>query len=381
LEGPDREKARWTQITCMYGTIKPCDDVQTGYDMWELRDAVADAGHYGSGADAMRFYGELADQIDAACAEKKIPCLPPRASMQPPFRPEYVNYALRDVKDVARLVFKMVEAPVGSSPSPGSDDALAIFADTTDDINVPERATVVLMGWVGTKAAAPPSLQVQSRSGEVFEAQIIPAPAPDVEHVYPALKSIRFQLKTNCPPTGCDLVVDVPGLKQSRFPLDALMHRGSFPAQTAALMGYIDDVSDNNAFALRDRRRTLQLGIANSIAHLYAYFFPRLAAVASVGLLLAVFFRKRFPLPLPLLALGLASATAVATYIALMAYVKATADMNVIIVLYLSPSSPFVIAFTTLGLYSWFVALTRYREILRNQSVSSIRSLQHIVVS
>src|SRR5664279_2641195 len=91
LEGPTRQM--WLQITCSYGSIKPCDEVQTGYDMWEIRDAVANAGYYKSGADAMRFYGALADQIDAACDAGKFACLPPRSSMQPPFHREYLKLA------------------------------------------------------------------------------------------------------------------------------------------------------------------------------------------------------------------------------------------------------------------------------------------------
>jgi hypothetical protein len=380
LEGPTRD--RWLQITCFYGTIKPCDEVQTGFDMWELRDAVADAGHYKSGADAMRFYDTLADQIDAACGAKTIPCLPPRATMQPPFRRDYLKLTPSAAKQITRVVFKMVDGPVGSSPSAGTTSDIAIFADTIDDVYMPENATIALHGWVAA-ASATPSLRVENRAGAPFQSSITANPAPDVDRVYPSLHSSRFELKTDCPISNCDLILDVTGFGQSKIPLEKLVHPGPIPTigQTTALMGYIDDVRGTDAFTLRDRRRSLQLEIANRIASVYAFLFPKLAGVAALGLLLATFFRRRFPLPSQLLALGLGSAIAVATFVALMAYVKATSNFNVTNVLYTSPSSPFVIAFTVIGIYSWLVAYQSQRETLRRKRLSSVRTLQHITLA
>jgi len=379
LEGSTRDM--WLQITCSYSVFKPCDEVETGVAMWELRDAVANAGHYKSGADAMRFYGAMADQIDAACEAKKITCLPARASMQPPFRPEYLRLAWGPARAITRLVFKMVEGPVIPMPSVGSDDAIAIFADTIDDIYLPEKAPIVIRGWVAA-AAGTPGLRVESRTAEPSDTTVTRTPAPDVERVYSALKSFRFELRTNCPIPNCDLVLDVPGTGLAKFPLNSLVRPGPIPpsGQTATLMGYVDTASGIDAFALRDRRRSLQVEIANRIAPIYAYLFPKMGGVAALGLLLAIFFRRRFPLAAPLLALGLASATSVATYIVLMAYVKATAGMNVSIVVYLSPASPFVITFTAIGLHAWIVSFKTCRDRMRLQRLASVRTLQHIVL-
>jgi hypothetical protein len=377
VEGQTRQL--WLQISCTYGIVKPCDEVQTGYDMWEFRDAVANAGHYKSGADAMRFYGTLAGEIDAACDSKKIACLPPRSSMQPPFRPEYLSWTWRDAKEITHLTFKMVEGPVVPMPSVGPDNDVAIFADTIDDLYLPERSTVVIRGWVAAASGAP-GLKVESRTQVISNTAVSPQPAPDVEKVYPALKSYRFELRTDCPITECDLVVDVPGISPSRFPLNSLMHSGPIPptGQTAALMGYVESSTGSDAFALRDRRRAVQTKIANDIAPAYAYLFPRIAGVAALGLLLATIFRRQFPLPPAVLALGLASVIAVATYIVLMALVMATTGMLVGIVVYLSPASPFVITFTTLGLYSWYVALKTWSlggRSLRARSLSGVSSI------
>lgn len=356
MEGSTREL--WLQVTCKYGTIKPCDDVQIGYDMWELRDAVASAGHAKSGADAMRFYGDLANQIDAACDNRQLSCLPPRASMQPPFRLEYLKLALRYAKPTTAMVFAMMEGPPVAVPSVGHDDELALFDDTIDDVYPPERSTVVIRGWVAG-ATAPPAVRVENRTGEAALTSITVSPAPDVEKVYPSLKSYRFELRTDCPLTSCDLVVDTPGLGPAKFSLSSVMNPGPLETSgpTRTLVGFLDASTGGEAFPLRHHRQSLQMRIANLIARIYAYWFPRMGGVAAIGLLLAFCFRRHFPLPDPLVALALASAVAVLTYIALMSYIKASVDMNVITILYLSPSSPFVITFTTLGFYSWYVAL------------------------
>lgn len=69
------------------------------------------------------------------------------------------------------------------------------------------------------------------------------------------------------------------------------------------------------------------------------------------------------------------------TSIALMAYIKATADMNVIIVVYRSAASPFVITFAVLGLYARIIAFKPQRDRLKLQRQSLVRDLQHITLA
>ena len=73
--------------------------------MWELRDAVRNAGHYRSAPEAARFYKTLADQIDAACDDGRLMCLPARASTLPPFRLQYVADTLESTKVVSQKIF------------------------------------------------------------------------------------------------------------------------------------------------------------------------------------------------------------------------------------------------------------------------------------
>ena len=180
--------------------------------------------------------------------------------------------------------------------------------------------------------------------------------APDVLAVYPNLKAIRFELRTDCPVASCDLVVDVAGVGQSSIPLAQLVHGGAI--SILGLRVQVDSVSGGEDMRLRDSRRTVQVKIAKGIASAYAIAFPALAIFGAAGLLLATFLRRLCPIPPGLLALGLGSVLAVCTRIVLLAYLDATSFPSVNLH-YTSPASPFVIIFTTVGIYSCYYVTLR----------------------
>ena len=56
--------------------LRTCGGVNGGWFLWIVRDAVAESGHYATGGEARRFYRELATEIDAACAARRLACTP-----------------------------------------------------------------------------------------------------------------------------------------------------------------------------------------------------------------------------------------------------------------------------------------------------------------
>ena len=358
LEGP--LGAGWLRVSCANGQSRPCDEVEVGWAMWEFRDAVAAAGHYHSGADAMRFYNQLANEINSACSQSRIRCLPLRANFQPRFRFEFLHKTLQVMKPVVRATLTMNDTtPItGSPPSEGPNDGITMFADIVDGVLLPQKSDVVIDGWAAALSFTP-RLELVPRSQNQIRSRITLLPSPDVFQVFPKYQSTRFELKTDCPLDECDFIVDVPGAGETKIPLAQLAHRGAITdfRENPERMVFVDMVSGSDAYRLQDSRRALKVRIAASLSSAYAKLFPSMAAAAVLGLLLATFFRRRFPLSIALLAMGLASIAAVATLIVLMSYLMATSDFNVANVLYTSPASPFVITFTTLGLYSWYVAL------------------------
>jgi hypothetical protein len=88
-------------VGCSTYSIEPCDgEIRAGWFMWALRDAVANTGHYASARLAKRFYAQLADEINMACANGALDCLPERQTLIPPFRWDYI-------KDTAVAAAKM----------------------------------------------------------------------------------------------------------------------------------------------------------------------------------------------------------------------------------------------------------------------------------
>jgi hypothetical protein len=347
---------RWLDITCSAIKTKPCDEVEAGWAVWEFRDAVADAGHYRSGAEAMRFYDALARQINSACDKKDIPCLPGRATLLPPFRWEYVKETVTDSKPIIEVMLKMSDGPITAvPPSMGPPEGIAIFADTVDDVYSPDRQSMIVRGWAAAKAAVP-ALHLVSPSQESSQSSIRILPAPDIFAAYPALKSERFELTTDCKLAQCALELEVAGREASRVPLTQIVHPAANAAviETPTLMLYVDSVIVPGNSKYTNARRNLQVRIARAIASGYSTVFPALALIALAGLAAALIFRQYFPLPVPLLALGWASLAACVVLTALLSYLTASSDFPVAHPLYTSPASPFVILFTMLGLYAWF---------------------------
>ncbi|HJR53004.1 MAG TPA: hypothetical protein VJ982_04740 [Gemmatimonadota bacterium] len=69
LENPD---SRWLRASCRI--LEPCGDLAGNLVIWAMRDAAANAGHFRSGSDAQRFFGELDAQIQSACASAQLSC-------------------------------------------------------------------------------------------------------------------------------------------------------------------------------------------------------------------------------------------------------------------------------------------------------------------
>jgi hypothetical protein len=345
----------WVRLSCTAkGKPEPCTEVEAGWAIWEFRDAVAHAGHYRSGAEAMHYYDTLADQINAACDRGAIQCLPPRATLLPPFRWEYLGESVQAGKAIARVVFSMTDGFIVPIRRPSAD--FPNFTDTIDAVPPPKKENAFFKGWVA--ATEMPMLRLVADDGRSFESSIKITPAPNILTSHPTLKGEHFELTTNCPVDVCALLLHVGGKDEAKIPLANLLatvnHAPAIYSPT--LMLNIETVLGLEDHRFTDARRAAQVKIAGLIASIYANVFPALAMFGGLGLMLATFFRRQCPLPTGLLALGMGSAVAVATLLALMSYLAASSDFTVANVLYTSPSSPFVITFTFVGVYALFVA-------------------------
>jgi len=342
LEGPTAEE--WRRISCSTVHVMPCpDEVLAGWFGWEFVEAVRDAGHYHSARESMNFYDTLAQQIDSACNDGRLKCLPPRVSSLPPFRWEYVEETVKSSGAVAKQVFTLGGWHVGSAPSVGSPEGIAFFADMVGAVSPPADVIRSVRGWA-TAIGMPPNIQLLTNDARC-QFSISTLPAPDVSAAYPGLSAMRFDMEAQgCPIVAGAIRVEEAWGNQTLIPFAALVP-GSV-VDTPSLRFWVESASRGDSAKSAD---PVQVKVASVVAAGYAVVFPALT-IFSAGLLLAILFRGSHAFPSALLAISLASAVAVGTRIVLLAYIDACA-FPAASALYSSPASPFVIILAIVGTY------------------------------
>ncbi|MFZ1493880.1 MAG: hypothetical protein WAU60_10780 [Candidatus Competibacter denitrificans] len=106
-------------------------EIKGGWFIWALRDAVAEAGYFKSGAQAAQFFQRLADEVNAACQAQKLDCLAERASLMPPWQFEYLAPTIQSFISGLRMLITFSEIPVEPFISMGPNDNLLMFQDLT----------------------------------------------------------------------------------------------------------------------------------------------------------------------------------------------------------------------------------------------------------
>ncbi len=305
----------------------------------------------------MAFYDRLADEIDQACDQKRIPCGPPRATLMPVFYWRYVADTARDLPLIGGVIFTMGNQEIGSAPSEGPPSELAVFQDMVGDLYPAHGAEGVLQGWVASPSGKP-EVTLLNRAKDQVDTAISTFPGDDVTAAFPGWLARRFDIRTSCPPAECDLVIRAPDGSVASVPLPAA-HPG--PAVTnSSLRVFFDYAALHDVRAASALRRSIVLKIAHGIAWVYSHAFPPLAIAAAVGLVVAVMKIRSRIVPISLIAMALASVAAIAGRALLLAYLDVTSIPSHSI-LYASPASPFVVIFTVLGCWSLWKCLVPHR--------------------
>jgi hypothetical protein len=346
----------WRRAGCEQTGTSPCPEILAGWFVWALRDAVAQAGHYTSAPAARAFYLRLADEVHAACDAGRIPCLPYRATLVPPFRAEYIGQTLARVPELVRIATRIGGGDVGSPPSLGPPAQVSFFRALVGRTSPSQDARLTISGW----AASPyglPRVSITRSAGQALLPDIIEHPK-DVEVAQPGKRAVRFSFDVTCPRAECALVVEAPGSGREARILSGV--RAGPLLNTPDLTAFIDAIADADLPEPLARRQALQTRIAATIAAGYAAITPYAFALGFAGTLLALWRVRSSRITLPLLALAAASFAAVATRIALLAYLDAT-SMPAVNALYFSPASPFVLLASLLGLYAGTEALSLWR--------------------
>ncbi|HLP25482.1 MAG TPA: hypothetical protein VK477_07385, partial [Acidobacteriota bacterium] len=108
-------------------------EIGSGWFMWALRDCTAAAGEAPNAGAAIAFYQRLADEINAACDDGRLPAGPRRSGFLPPWRPGYTAELARTMVIFADFVLTYKSFSAFALPSIGDDNELELFRDVTRD--------------------------------------------------------------------------------------------------------------------------------------------------------------------------------------------------------------------------------------------------------
>ena len=352
LDGP--RGRYWASNGCALTQTEPCPGILSGWFMWALREAAAEAGHHRTALDAQRFYGRLADEINRACDEGRLACDPPNSGLAPPFRWAYVAATARSAARLAWIMVKVAPDRIGSLPSQGWPHGLAAFADMAGPI-APERTSrTVITGWIADTDAAP-QLQVVGLPDGAGSTSLSTQPAPDVAEEHPGSHALRFELQTTCL-TGCQLALTRSDGSRFRLDVDGLKAGFTLPGPGPKL--FVSGINALDPASATASLQAVRLRIARVITTAYELAAPPGFILAVAGSLLALARRHHRPMPPRLIAFALAAAVAMGSRLLLLAYLDATSIPSVN-ELYPSPVSPLVIGFTAVGCWLGWSSLRR----------------------
>lgn len=336
FEGPG---AGWAQPGCAIYGINPCDgEIRAGWFMWALRDAVTAAGHYSSAKAARDYYDRLAREIDEACADGRLDCLPPRRTMLPPFRSDYFWSTVQTFFDGIAFIVTFRNVATNPSYSAGDADGLDRFRTLTHSAIFPGGPQLVISG------RAPPAaslhLAVDAPSGRGTNT--------DSEQKRTSTAGIAFRLRTDCLDAGCALAVGGGERNLALIPVGALQ-----PGQTILPSGGVLDIDLVRRLGPEavPAQRYFQRALATEIGlvAIYRWIMPTMAVAAGALFVLSLaasIARRELPV---LVAFNAALLAMIGARLALLSYLQVT-SMPGVEVSYLAPVYPLMFWFCVLAL-------------------------------
>lgn len=278
LEGaPGR---RWMTQGCREGAR--CTDIGGSAFLWAFRQAAAEAGHHASAPEAARYYRRIAAEVNGACADGRLACGPPRATLRPPWRWDQAVPVLATSGRVAAAIARFRATEKRQSPTYGSEAEQALFRTLTRDRSAPPRRYLAIAAW-GLSPRGAVEVTVRGPDGGAVPAAVTRLPTPEAYRLArarglndPRLKEAGIRIETPCL-TGCVLEVGAGGAALAEVPI----HPGSPPLVTPDLTF---QVGSTRVTAVRPPDTTptgvLVARVRRALTLLYQAVMPVLAALA-----------------------------------------------------------------------------------------------------
>lgn len=128
------------------GTTPDDRQIAGGWLMWALRDSVVAAGEAPDARRALQFYWKMAEEINAACDDGRLPSGPRRSGFVPRLRDGQVEQIARTFFEFARFVTGFATFSVRPGASEGSDEDFELFRDLTRERIAPREGEMSIMG-------------------------------------------------------------------------------------------------------------------------------------------------------------------------------------------------------------------------------------------
>lgn len=265
------------------------EDITGGYWIWALREAAAEAGHFASAGDAARYFRRLADEVNAACDQKRLDCLGPRATMAPPWRSENLIPLLGAFAKGAWRVASIAGFYATADPSEPNLDLQKYYAEMTrtpiEPANSGGGPRLVARGWAFSPGADL-QLVVRTRDEAPLDAKVELSSSPDVygEFIasglrFPSALRAGFEIASAARDAAW-LDFMVAGERVARAPLDGSV-RMVYAPNLYFKLDYLE--GDEGRFTrIPTRIDALRLAALSAIARGYQAALPILAALALV---------------------------------------------------------------------------------------------------
>jgi len=120
--------------------------IGSGWLMWALRDTVNAAGFCHSADEALDFYAKMADELNRACDDGRLPAYPRRSGFLPVWKDGQTADVLRTTWEFVDFVASYRSFNAYPPLSVGTDDEVRIFRDLTRDrVSIVPNATNILL--------------------------------------------------------------------------------------------------------------------------------------------------------------------------------------------------------------------------------------------
>jgi len=351
LEGNLTKRIRVT--SCQ--DIGVCDDIGGGWFMWAFRASVARAGFYKSAKDADNYYFKLANEINAACSDKKVDCNSEKTtiSILPPLNAYYLHHFIKVFTQGFIFLSKFKGAYFSSIIRTNREvpELRMLFGDVTNEPILPpasERSLIVLRGWV-FHPQDPIDLSMRTKDGDMAPARIKTQKSPEVYNFFKKKgtvtensKKSRFEIRTSC--ENCYLYVRKIGTVIERIPLKEIIKKRKivrrFPE--SAYYANLVLVLKKPHFENRLWLANLKGSVLKTIALFYQYTTPFLFIFAIIIQIFGTLqiFRKRITINY---VVNAALLIAIFARLAILSIIDITLFPAIHRVGYLSPAHPLLL--------------------------------------